>query len=304
MSKILIMMSTYNGEKCLEKQLDSIYGQTIIDEIDILVRDDGSTDQTCNMLKAYQERYCNFSYIKGNNIGLNSSFFELINCAGEYEYYAFSDQDDIWFPDKVEVAFNCLEKMNKETPLLYGSCSLLVDSKLQKIGMTQKMCRDINVQNILFQNFIPGHTQMFNHKLLKILKKNISLSNIHVYDYWVSLCACLLGKIIFDNTYHTYYIQHKSNSYGYGSGVTGWIKTRVSRLLNGDCQAFTTQNKMFYNQFKNSLALEDKRVIEALFNSTTLYKRFRFIVKFKPYRQRKLETFILYYLILVNAYRI
>ena len=105
-NKVLILVSTYNGEKYLPEQLDSLYAQEGVD-IHILVRDDGSKDNTIGILKNYQGSKGKMTIIEGENIGAGQSFLALINEATtnypDYDYYAFCDQDDVWYGNKVVI---------------------------------------------------------------------------------------------------------------------------------------------------------------------------------------------------------
>ena len=95
MNKILILMSTYNGEKYLSEQLNSLLLQENVN-IKILIRDDGSTDNTHKILNFYSSNYPNISWYTGENKGPALSFMDLLFNAPESDYYAFCDQDDVW----------------------------------------------------------------------------------------------------------------------------------------------------------------------------------------------------------------
>jgi glycosyltransferase involved in cell wall biosynthesis len=102
--KIQILLSTYNGEKYLREQLDSFLKLVGSENIKILVRDDGSTDSTLGILDEYSKEY-GFKIVKGKNIGVNASLYELFNdCDMSCDYFAISDQDDVWLPYKFELA--------------------------------------------------------------------------------------------------------------------------------------------------------------------------------------------------------
>ena len=141
---VLILMSTYNGEAYLRKQLDSILHQDKL-KVHLMVRDDGSTDHTCDILAEYGEKYRSFSILAEKAL----SFPEPV------DYYAFSDQDDIWMPNKLKTACRYLEeavqttpappnlggeslrdenrlsRSGGETPLLFSSNSLFVDDSMR-----------------------------------------------------------------------------------------------------------------------------------------------------------------------------
>ena len=110
MRKLTILMSTYNGQQYLDKQLKSIYNQRNIEDYDvsIIVRDDGSQDDTVRILGSWSDRM-NIIVYREKNVGARESFYWLIKNAPESDYYAFSDQDDIWkdATEKNIVFFKC-----------------------------------------------------------------------------------------------------------------------------------------------------------------------------------------------------
>ncbi|MBR4422455.1 MAG: glycosyltransferase, partial [Erysipelotrichaceae bacterium] len=101
--KLIVLMSTYNGERYLQQQLDSLYAQTLKPDR-IIVRDDGSTDQTMAILEANAREHKELSFSQGNNLGAGRSFWELIKTCEDADYYALCDQDDVWLPEKLERA--------------------------------------------------------------------------------------------------------------------------------------------------------------------------------------------------------
>ena len=133
--KVQILMSTYNGEEFVREQLDSILAQSYPD-VDILIRDDGSQDDTFVILKEYEERHSNIRAYQGENIGVNKSFFELLRKSNqEAAYIGFCDQDDYWLPEKIEKAAEQLERL--DGPALYCSAKTLVDENLEPLNSQQ-----------------------------------------------------------------------------------------------------------------------------------------------------------------------
>ena len=130
MNRVLVIMSTYNGEKYVREQINSILMQKNV-EVSVLVRDDGSTDGTLEVINGLQDD--RITVLNGENMGCEASFFELLmHCKG-YEYYAFSDQDDIWLEDKLARAIGMIG--SSDTPVLYCSNQMLVDGKGNEIGL-------------------------------------------------------------------------------------------------------------------------------------------------------------------------
>ena len=124
--KIVVLLSTYNGEKYLQEQIDSILNQKSSHQIDLMVRDDGSSDGTIEILKFYEEQYP--ARVKVNfekNIGYIHSFFELIREAEGYDYYALSDQDDIWYPEKMERMLRAIEDYGDTPTMVFSDFSML-----------------------------------------------------------------------------------------------------------------------------------------------------------------------------------
>lgn len=142
--KVAVLLSAYNGEKYIAKQVESIEKQTISDDITLIIRNDGSTDNTLNILQNLAKKYSNIMLINGKNIGLIRSFFTLLEFAVkkyEFEFYAFSDQDDYWQKNKLESAIGRLDHEKRDIPLLYGCTSIIVDEDLKPTGFktqTQK----------------------------------------------------------------------------------------------------------------------------------------------------------------------
>lgn len=294
--KILVLMSTYNGEKYISQQIDSILSQETNHEIILRVRDDGSKDNTVSILEYYKKKFPKkIELIKGSNIGLNASFFELIQHAGGFDYYSICDQDDVWLSKKLEVAIEWLSREDDNKPLLYASTSYLVYDDLKPYGKTREKLRELTIYNTIIQNICPGHTQVFNNALLNLLKKPLDVSNIYVYDSWIANLAMLYGKILFDNDSYTYYRQHKSNVLGYGNGKLGQLFTSFLHTSSGDGKKYRNQIKYFITI--NEEKLKSEKFYDELrdyINANTLKKRLGYIKNCKLYRQNAIENFAFY----------
>lgn len=211
---IKILLSTYNGAEYLGRQLDSIIEQeNVSDEMEVIVRDDGSVDGTRHILNSYRDKI-KIKLICGRNIGCAASFHELIKIAGEADYYAFSDQDDVWLKDKISSA---LKYMNHDVPVLYGSNYTIVDENLNSMHVKGRPYVD-NKYDILIKGCtIPGCTMMFNKELrdiyLSCVDKNIDFKNLY-HDFWMLKLATLVGQVVYDENSHILYRQHGSNVMG------------------------------------------------------------------------------------------
>lgn len=304
--KIVVLLSTYNGEKYLKQQIDSILNQKSFHQIELRVRDDGSTDGTIQILQSYIEKYPERVQVYfRENIGYINSFFELIREADGYDYYALSDQDDIWMEDKLEIAIEACEAEEYAGPLLYGSSSFLVNDRLEIMGETQKNLKGITWDNLLIQNFFPGHTQVFNDALCKILKAEVDCSKIYVHDFWITYMAFLHGKAIFDNQSHTYYRQHGTNTVGFGKNSVEWVVERLKRIGNSDNKKIAAQIGYLYDTCAEYMDEELKGKVGAFVHSqSSLWRRISYLRKTKLYRQKDFETILFKILYLLGGYKL
>lgn len=221
--KVCVMLSTYNGEKFLQEQMDSILKQKGV-KLKILIRDDGSLDTTRKLLQDYSNQYPEaVKWINPNehtNLGFSGSFFTLLKYALEYlgdwaEYYAFSDQDDVWLEQKLFVACKQLEKY-KEEPALYFCMKKIVDENLQELG------KDIDFYFDDFTNIVQwtctnasGCSQVMNRKLAELFEIQKLEETNYIHDSFIyRLAVCANFKIICDRDKYIMYRQHGENTIG------------------------------------------------------------------------------------------
>ena len=211
MYKVAVLLSTYNGSKYIKEQIDSILSQEGIN-IDIYIRDDGSTDETINIISEYKSN--NIFLTEGENIGVGNSFMEMIYTVPKlYDYYAFSDQDDIWLNDKLDKAIKLLEN---NRALLYASNQRCVDKKGDEIGLRYGANEKIHLDiiSILQKNMIAGCTMVMSGKLINLLCKNKPSDELlknRIHDVWVAAVASICGNIVYDNNSYILYRQHENN---------------------------------------------------------------------------------------------
>lgn len=128
MHTITVLMSSYNGEKYISEQIDSILHQENCN-VNLIVRDDGSSDNTCEILEQYQKNNLLTWYSDGENLRPAHSFLRLLANAPDSDYYAFADQDDYWMTDKLDHAIKAIGNRS-DIPMIYYANSELVDSEL------------------------------------------------------------------------------------------------------------------------------------------------------------------------------
>lgn len=235
MYKVLVLMSTYNGERYLSEQLDSLLVQRGVD-VTILIRDDGSTDNTIQILNDYVSKSVNLSYYQGTNVGPCMSFFDLLSHANGYDYYAFSDQDDVWDEDKLLSAVKMLEQYTSESPLLYCSNLNIVDEKLNYCRISHpKGMKISNKYQGLVEFFAVGCTEVFNQKAVDLSLQYWS-KNCIMHDSWLFMVCNFLGEVLYDKTPHINYRQHGKNVIGTGKNNTDRVKASFNRVFNRNKQ--------------------------------------------------------------------
>ena len=224
--KVQVLMSTYNGERYLEPQLKSLFNQKDVD-VCVLVRDDGSTDATIDILHAWSLSH-DLTYYQGENLKPARSFMHLISRAGEADYYAFCDQDDVWDDDKLMMAIHAL-KDHKE-PALYMSATKIVDENLHYIE-TKQVNTYHTLENAMIKNEATGCTQVFNDALLKVMQR-YTPSFIKMHDSWITRVTYAIGGFVYiDDHAYINYRQH-------GDNVLGYKEPKLKKLLGQLKEAF------------------------------------------------------------------
>lgn len=289
MKKVQILLSTYNGEKYIKQQLNSILNQTY-QNISILVRDDGSTDNTVKILNTYKNKGLIDFYI-GENLGVSGSFFDLIKNAPESDYYSFADQDDVWILDKINIAVGFLNKESEHEYLVYGSQINVVDDNLNFLHKGKKI-KKLSFSNSLIENVMGGLTMVFNKKTLKRLQKIKYSKDIFLHDWYLFILGNCFGKIIYDETCTVFYRQHENNSIGASDSPISEIKRRVKFFKSFSKNDIIYKNsKNFYKNFKSEIPKKEKLYLKNfLACKHSISKRIKLSFSKDFYRQRKFDS--------------
>jgi len=242
---VSIVMATYNGEKFLREQLDSIYSQTY-KNMEVVVCDDCSTDSTVEILEEYKQKYCLKYYINEKNLGYTKNFEKAASlCKGEF--IAFSDQDDIWFPEKIETLLR-----NIENNLLIFSDALVINSNKEIICNSRYdyMGNLENVKPKYYHDFIKknvlGCTILINKNLLNYA---LPFKKTTGHDNWLISIAIKLNSIIFTDKQLIKYRIHGGNVSG-----TVFKNTPTMKIKNYLRKNFTpvyTPLRSIYWNFKS-----------------------------------------------------
>lgn len=240
---IYILLSTYNGERYLNEQIESLVNQAGVN-YKILVRDDGSKDSTHMILNKWQQRGF-LTWYRGNNIGFAESFMNLVLNAPPADYYAFCDQDDIWLPNKLKTAVEKLELL-KSGPQLYCSNLYIYRNGINE-GKWWKNKPIINLYRGLVQNVATGCTMVFNHALRELVVAHRP-KNLKLHDFWLFHTALLFGDVYFDENAYILYRQHGLNQIG--------SKTRLIDKVQSRIHSIRTLSKQHYRENESLQLLE------------------------------------------------
>lgn len=302
MNKLAICMATYNGEKYLSEQLDSILNQNN-KNWKLFVRDDGSTDDTLKILNRYKEAFpTQIILIKeGNSTGsAESNFLKILEYLKNesFSYYMFSDQDDFWHDDKIDVMLNKITAMEQQrddsTPLLVHSDLRVVDEKLFVLSNSFIKYRALNPQivdlnRLLIQNNITGCTMIWNKSLYDMLDFD-NTKYIAMHDWWLTLVASAFGSIGYLDQSTIDYRQHGNNVVG-ATNVNS-IAFIINRLLKTNRVKQTlnlsfNQAEAFLNVYGDILPSEEKKIVEkfVMIKDLNKFNKIIKIVNGKYYKQ-------------------
>ena len=229
--RVVVLMSTYNGERFIEGQLRSIIEQLPADGL-LMVRDDGSNDFTVKRIEAFRDP--RIRLVRGENMGFARSFLTLLaTTPSDAEMVMFSDQDDVWLRQKIERAWQHLKPLTAQ-PALYCSAQMLVDETLQPLQVTPPWPRGPSFASSLSENIVTGCTAAFNQAALTLLQSAGVPEGVRFHDWWLYQVLSAFGTVVVDDQPTLLYRQHGANLIGHGAGWWGRQKQVLRYLLKHD----------------------------------------------------------------------
>lgn len=282
MNKITVLLSTYNGERYLREQLDSILNQQNI-AVSLLVRDDGSHDATLKILREYASRYSNIKIYAEDNIGFARSFSKLIAYAMdsvESDYFAFCDQDDVWLPEKLFAGTQHLTAFPENRPALYCSNLTLVTQNLEPIGIMPVFTRENPTRaEVILEHIGTGCTMVFNQAALRKYQQSLNeiMQNpdFRLHDRWMFLICFWFGKIFIDSKSYILYRQHGNNAIGANS-----------KQLQLPWRYWSKMRKIY------SALFHDVKLFCCIYGNDLSPKDFIWLMQFVNYRKNRLKFFL------------
>ncbi len=252
LKRIAVLMSTYNGEKYIQEQIDSILNQKGEFELDLWVRDDGSKDGTWTILQNYVNEGKLRCHI-GENLRPAHSFMDLIMHCSSYDFYAFADQDDYWMPDKLERGIKAIGDQKKL--VLYFSNVRLVDAELKDLGRNAyKKIPPTDFYTLSCAGGLLGCTMVFNEALAEVIRNRPVPQKIVMHDFYIALvCLALNGDIIYEAEPSMKYRQHRANVVGVSHSFLGKVKSRMRDITRKAPVSIAEQAEAVLNAYGNEM---------------------------------------------------
>lgn len=262
--KVAILLCTYRGQHYLPQQLDSFATQSH-SNWEVWVSDDGSEDGTLSILQAYKHKWpagC-LSVHSGPAEGFAANFLSLTCKASVYaDYYAYSDQDDIWEADKLSRAVDWLQSVPANIPAMYCSRTRLVDAHNNEIGLSPLFSKAPSFANALVQNIGGGNTMIFNNAARELLREAGENLQVVTHDWWAYMAVTGCGgKVFYDSVPTLRYRQHSGNVVGTNSGWAARLK-RARMLLEGRFQRWNDSNIAALRTLEHKLTPENRQKLE------------------------------------------
>lgn len=293
---VVIVLSTYNGDRYLKEQMGSLFSQTY-KNIEILVRDDGSTDRTVEILESFAGDHENVTVLPGRNIGVIESFLELLNrVPSNADFVALCDQDDVWQNDKVERAVTMIGKLDTLSPAMYCGAVDIVDEHLNHIRVERQARREVSLENALVQNVATGCTAVLNKAALQLVNsKSVVGDRIGMHDWWLYQVVSAFGRVLFDSTPKILYRQHGENVVGSASGLRFWTN-RIRRQFGPKSKIIRTQANELLRLYGDQMSAENQLLIREFLErtqSSSIMERVAYAFKTPVFRQKSIDDLVL-----------
>ena len=299
---VAILLATFNGEQYIREFLDSLCDQSYKDFC-LYVRDDGSTDSTLAILNGYSSRLAIEVLQSDGRLGPAKGFMRIMEGAGsDHGCYLFADQDDYWYPDKVERAAVALLD-RKDEIALYCSRVEYVDEELKHL-MYSRIPRVLSIENAAVENIATGCTVGITHKVRSEVLDGKPYDFI-MHDWWLYLYCSAFGRVIFDVKPSIKYRQHGNNTIGAATGLLDDFRRRWARFArrDGGVHLISRQLTAFLACHGGGLTKRNRRILNMLvIGKKRFFTRLHLAILPPVARQSRLDTFILRFLFLIGRY--
>lgn len=307
--KVNILMSTYNGQQFLAEQIRSIQDQSYTDWT-LFIRDDGSSDNTKEILKDFERQDSRIHLIdsdKSDNLGVIKSFHKLVN-HDRADYYFFSDQDDVWLPNKLELSLKEAQNYLADLPLMVYMDLKVVNQDLEIMteSMVKSQSHHANTELVqeLTENTVTGGVAMINHALAEMWQET---DDILMHDWYLALLASAFGNLVFIDQPGELYRQHSDNVLGartLSKRFKKWIRPHILFAVYWDL--IKNSQKQARHLLQMPLSQSNRELIEAFVTimDKPMLERFRILRKYGLRKNKAFHTLVFTTLIVTKfAYK-
>ena len=307
--KVNILMSTYNGQQFLAEQIRSIQEQSYTDWT-LFIRDDGSSDNTKEILKDFERQDSRIHIIdsdKSDNLGVIKSFHKLVN-HDRADYYFFSDQDDVWLPNKLELSLKEAQNYLADLPLMVYMDLKVVNQDLEIMteSMVKSQSHHANTELVqeLTENTVTGGVAMINHALAEMWQET---DDILMHDWYLALLASAFGNLVFIDQPGELYRQHSDNVLGartLSKRFKKWIRPHILFAVYWDL--IKNSQKQARHLLQMPLSQSNRELIEAFVTimDKSMLERFRILRKYGLRKNKAFHTLVFTTLIVTKfAYK-
>ena len=295
--KVNILMSTYNGQQFLAEQIRSIQEQSYTDWT-LFIRDDGSSDNTKEILKDFEHQDSRIHLIdndKSDNLGVIKSFHKLVN-HDRADYYFFSDQDDVWLPNKLELSLKEAQNYLADLPLMVYMDLKVVNQDLEIMteSMVKSQSHHANTELVqeLTENTVTGGVAMINHALAEMWQET---DDILMHDWYLALLASAFGNLVFIDQPGELYRQHSDNVLGartLSKRFKKWIRPHILFAVYWDL--IKNSQKQARHLLQMPLSQSNRELIEAFVTimDKPMLERFRILRKYGLKKNKAFHTLV------------
>ena len=260
--------------------LDSLLAQDH-GSVEILVRDDGSTDGTIEILRSR-----GLEAERGEHLGFVRSFAALLARA-DADYVAFCDQDDVWLPDKLSRAVARLA--GASGPALYCGRLAVVDERLEPVALSPLPRRGLSFANALVESQAAGCTIVLNRAGRALLRE--FPAEVVSHDWWTYLVVSAFGEPLFDEQPAILFRKHSGQAFGIGVGAAGTWRAKLAQARRPGA---LEQVRAFAREYGDRLGEEERRVLERFLGAQDRFgSRLSYAVRPDVYRQSTRDQWLL-----------
>ncbi|WP_273382247.1 glycosyltransferase family 2 protein [Enorma phocaeensis] len=258
---VAVVMSTYNGAVHLREQVESVLAQDY-PSLELIVRDDGSSDGTVEILEEYEHAGA-LRLIRGENRGVVGSFLDgIAQAPPNAAFVALCDQDDVWHSDKISRAVAVLSTRDNAIPQMYCSEYMFCDADMNPRERSHLNRIGVGFPTMLYENMVSGNTVVINRKLADLIAA-AGREGVYTHDWWLGLVATALGELTYDDFVSLEYRRTGSNASPTGTSAWNILRYRVRTFFKGEqLRDITVQLRRLYDLYADKMPAQRRRLLE------------------------------------------